>query len=62
MLYLNLTPWISIPFGTIRRAVAAHHRLPDLPLARPLFRAGDLAYPLAISVFKLGYQELWLFR
>jgi ABC-type branched-subunit amino acid transport system ATPase component/ABC-type branched-subunit amino acid transport system permease subunit len=63
MLYLNLTPWISIPFGAIIGAVAgAIIGYPTFRLRGHYFALAMLAYPLAILyVFQwLGYQELAL--
>src|SRR5438128_9667389 len=63
MMYLDLTPWISIPFCAIVGAVAgAIIGYPTFRLRGHYFALAMLAYPLAILyVFQwLGYQELAL--
>src|SRR5437588_2057115 len=63
MLYLDLTPWISIPFCAVVGAVAgAIIGYPTFRLRGHYFALAMLAYPLAtLYVFQwLGYQELAL--
>src|SRR5437764_346959 len=63
MMYLDLTPWISIPFCAVVGAVAgAIIGYPTFRLRGHYFALAMLAYPLAtLYVFQwLGYQELAL--
>jgi ABC-type branched-subunit amino acid transport system ATPase component/ABC-type branched-subunit amino acid transport system permease subunit len=63
MMYLDLTPWISIPFCAVVGAVAgAIIGYPTFRLRGHYFALAMLAYPLAtLYVFQwLGYQELTL--
>src|SRR5882672_642745 len=63
MLYLDLTPWISIPLCAVVGVVAAALiGYPTFRLRGHYFALAMLAYPLAtLYVFQwLGYQELTL--
>jgi ABC-type branched-subunit amino acid transport system ATPase component/ABC-type branched-subunit amino acid transport system permease subunit len=63
MMYLDLTPWISIPFCALVGALAgAIIGYPTFRLRGHYFALAMLAYPLAtLYVFQwLGYQELTL--
>ena len=63
MLYLDLTPWISVPFAALVGAAAgAIIGYPTFRLRGHYFALAMLAYPLAtLYVFQwLGYQELAL--
>src|SRR3954468_14842760 len=63
MLYLDLTPWISIPFcAVVGAAAGAIIGYPTFRLRGHYFALAMLAYPLAtLYVFQwLGYQELTL--
>src|ERR1700674_5870021 len=63
MLYLDLTPWISIPLCAVVGGVAAALiGYPTFRLRGHYFALAMLAYPLAtLYVFQwLGYQELTL--
>jgi ABC-type branched-subunit amino acid transport system ATPase component/ABC-type branched-subunit amino acid transport system permease subunit len=63
MVYLDLTPWVSIPFCAVVGAVAAALiGYPTFRLRGHYFALAMLAYPLAtLYVFQwLGYQEVTL--
>src|SRR5437763_7824485 len=63
MMYLDLTPWISIPFcALVGAAAGAIIGYPTFRLRGHYFALAMLAYPLAtLYVFQwLGYQELTL--
>jgi len=63
MIYLDLTPWVSVPFCAVVGAVAgAVIGYPTFRLRGHYFALAMLAYPLAtLYVFQwLGYQELTL--
>src|SRR5436305_677008 len=63
MMYLDLTPWVSIPFcAVVGAAAGAIIGYPTFRLRGHYFALAMLAYPLAtLYVFQwLGYQELTL--
>ena len=63
LVYWNLTPWLGIPLGMVRRRLAAVIiGMPTFRLRGHYFALSMLAYPLAILYFLqyLGFQEVSL--